>query len=71
MIITHSLFSRHCRGYLSLQRRRRVQVQQPPPVVPEQAAGNDAEDEVENEQVGNEAQNQNDIQRPNVYFTYF
>ncbi len=60
---------RHCRGYLSLQRRRRAQVQ-PAPVVAEPAAGNDGEqageDETEAEPVTNEVQNQNDVQRPRV-----
>ncbi len=58
---------RHCRGYLSLQRRRRAQVP-PAPVVAEPAAGNDGEqvgeDEAEAEPVANEAAN--DIQRPRV-----
>ncbi|CAF1410346.1 unnamed protein product [Rotaria sordida] len=68
----------HCRGYLSIHRRRRAVQVPPAPIVPEQAAaaavpaaaGNDGEqggeDEVEPEVVANEAQNQNDIehQRP-------
>ncbi|CAF1136522.1 unnamed protein product [Adineta ricciae] len=56
----------HCRGYLSIQRRRRVQVQPVPaatPAAPEQAAENDGEDDNEREPATNEAQNQNDIQR--------
>ncbi|CAF3745478.1 unnamed protein product [Rotaria sp. Silwood1] len=59
----------HCRGYLSIHRRRRAQVP-PVPIVPEQpaaAAANDVEqggeDETEVEVVPNEAQNQNDIER--------
>lgn len=66
VFLIFALLYLHCRGYLSLQRRRRVQVQ-PAPVVPEQAAGNDGEqggeDEAEPEPAANEAQNQNDIQR--------
>ncbi len=58
-------FLRHCRGYLSIQRRRRAQVQ-PAPVVAEQVPANDGEDEAEVEPVANEAQNQNDIQRQQV-----
>ena len=57
---------RHCRGYLSLQRRRRVQVL-PAPVVPEAApaaAENDGDDEAEAEPMANDVQNQNDNQRP-------
>jgi len=66
--------SRHCRGYLSLQRRRRAQVQ-PVHVVPEQVVENDGEqageDETDTEPVANEAQNQNDIQRQHVRNTSF
>ncbi len=62
--------SRHCRGYLSLQRRRRAPVQPAPVVAEPAAAGNDGEqggeDETETEPVANEAPNQNDIQRPRV-----
>jgi len=66
VFLIFALLYLHCRGYLSIQRRRRAQVQ-PAPVVPEQAAGNDGEqggdDEAEPEPVANEPQNQNDIQR--------
>ncbi|CAF3882462.1 unnamed protein product, partial [Adineta steineri] len=67
VFVIFALLYLHCRGYLSIQRRRRIQVQ-PIPVVPEQPAENNGEhvgeDEAEGEQAGNEAQNQNDIQRP-------
>ncbi|CAF3195593.1 unnamed protein product [Rotaria socialis] len=56
----------HCRGYLSIHRRRRVQVP-PAPVVPEQPAANDGEQvgeaEAEPEVAVNEAQNLNDAER--------
>ena len=62
------MICRHCRGYLSLQTRRRAQAAQPvPPAAAAEVPGeNDGEDEVEAEPMANEAQNQNDIQRPRV-----
>ena len=66
------LINRHCRGYLSIQRRRRAQVQPVPaaaaatPAAPEQAAENDGENDNEHGPAINEAQNQNDIQRQRV-----
>ncbi|UJR15211.1 hypothetical protein I4U23_002170 [Adineta vaga] len=62
VFIFFTLLYLHCRGYLSIQRRRRVQVP-PAPAAPEQAAENDEEDENEAEPAANDAQNQNDIQR--------
>ncbi|CAF3262157.1 unnamed protein product [Rotaria sp. Silwood2] len=71
VFVIFALLYLHCRGYLSIHRRRRAQVP-PAPVVPEQAAAaaaaaNDVEqggeDEIEAEVVANEAQNQNDIER--------
>ncbi|CAF1259943.1 unnamed protein product [Rotaria magnacalcarata] len=55
----------HCRGYLSIHRRRRVQVP-PAPVVPEQPVAHDGEQvgegEAEPEVAANEARNLNDAE---------
>ncbi|CAF4942445.1 unnamed protein product [Rotaria sp. Silwood1] len=72
VFVIFALLYLHCRGYLSIHRRRRAQVP-PVPIVPEQpaaAAANDVEqggeDETEVEVIANEAQNQNDIERQRV-----
>jgi hypothetical protein len=60
------LIVRHCRGYLTIQRRRRA----PAPPVADPAPANEGDQardgEVEGEPAANDAQNQNDLQRPQV-----
>lgn len=53
----------HCRGYLSIQRRRRVQPN-PAPAAPEQAAGNNEAAGGTDEEVENEANDNNQQTRP-------